>query len=99
MSDHGGHDTSHSSTDDSHAHHAAPSVPTEIRDEAPDSPTWLPWVGLGIVVLAAALISFFTTTVRRGDAEVTSGNADIVVAPPPAAPAPAPRPSAPPSPH
>lgn len=103
MSDHADHaadDASHANTADAHAHHGGPTVPSVVNDEAPDSPKWLPWVGVGIVVAVAAFGIFMMNSARRGHVEVTSDSADIVVTPPSAAqPAAAPAQGARPSGH
>lgn len=55
MTDHAA-DASH----DGHTHeaHPAPGVPTTIRDEAANTPAWVPWVGLVFLVAFVALVFF-----------------------------------------
>jgi hypothetical protein len=50
---------SHHEEDSGHAGHAhpAPGIP-EVKDEAGDSPAWLPKLGLGLGLALAALIAF-----------------------------------------
>lgn len=38
------------------ASHEAPGLP-EVKDEAGDSPRWLPWLGVGLFCLAAMLVA------------------------------------------
>ncbi|MBK8169802.1 MAG: hypothetical protein IPK60_05610 [Sandaracinaceae bacterium] len=47
---------------DAHPHdaHPAPGVPTTIRDEAANTPSWVPWVGIGFLVAFLGLIAWLS---------------------------------------
>ena len=86
----------HAAPTDSHAEHAhaAPTVPMTVKDEAGDTPTWLPMVGL---VLLAALAFFVVYRLANPHSAAESaaagpdgGVADGAVAEPAAEPAAAP---------
>ena len=86
----------HAAPTASHAEHAhaAPTVPMTVKDEAGDTPTWLPMVGL---VLLAALAFFVVYRLANPHSAAESaaagpdgGVADGAVAEPAAEPAAAP---------
>ncbi|MFW5924581.1 MAG: hypothetical protein ACOCV4_00330 [Myxococcota bacterium] len=62
------------------AHHAAPPGLPEIRDEAGDTPSWVPLLGVGLLV---ALLAVFGAQLWLGDDEGTEGaqDADATVDP------------------
>ncbi len=90
----------HAAPTDSHAEHAhaAPTVPMTVKDEAGDTPAWIPMVGLVLL----AVLSFFVVYrmanphsaaegVAAGpDGGVADGAAAEPAAEPAAAPAPQP---------
>ncbi len=59
----------------------------EIKDEAADSPRWLPWIGFALVgLLALALIGRQALDSARGEAKPAADEAaEPAEAPPPAA--------------
>ena len=78
---------------DEHKH--PPGLP-EIRDEATDTPMWLPLVGLGLLALIGLLIVYRAATAPEPTPEAPAEEAAPAVAGEPAAeaqPAPAPEPA------
>lgn len=89
----------HAAPSDSHADHAhaAPTVPTTVKDEAGDTPTWVPMLGLALLAVLALFVVYRVANpsdVAGGaaatlDGAVDDGAADGGAAPeaPPAHPA------------
>ena len=50
----------HAAPSDSHADHphAAPSVPTTVKDEAGDTPAWIPMVGLALLAVLGLFVVY-----------------------------------------
>lgn len=50
----------HAAPSDSHADHAhaAPTVPTTVKDEAGDTPSWIPMVGLALLAVLGLFVVY-----------------------------------------
>ncbi|HJL17066.1 MAG TPA: hypothetical protein RMH99_15480 [Sandaracinaceae bacterium LLY-WYZ-13_1] len=57
------------------AHHR-PGEPPEIRDEAADTPMWVPAAGLALLILGAVFLVWQTATTEDEAAETTEQVAD-----------------------
>jgi hypothetical protein len=47
-----------------HAEHTRPGEPPEVRDEAADTPLWVPAVGLALLILGAVFLVWQSATER-----------------------------------